>query len=80
MKNKEKNPLYVVKGNDIEQADNLFDMLVKKLNLEPVVDFFMMIFKMLIDQAQSYTAFLIIKELLDEFLKRVELFKRFSIV
>ena len=55
-------------------------MIVKKLNLEPVVDFFIMIFKMLFEQVQSYAAFVIIKDLFDDFMKRAELFKKFSIV
>ena len=80
MKAKEKNPLYVVKGDDVEIASNFFDMIVKKLNLEPVVDFFIMIFKMLFEQVQSYAAFVIVKDLFDDFMKRAELFKKFSIV
>jgi hypothetical protein len=80
MKAKNKNPLYVVKGDDIEVAENLFDMLIKKLNLEPVVDFFMEIFKMLFEQINSYQAFMVLKECFDEFMNRVELFRKFSIV
>lgn len=80
MKAKNKNPLYVVKGDDIEVAENLFDMLIKKLNLEPVVDFFMGIFKMLFEQINSYQAFMVLKELFDEFMNRVELFRKFSII
>lgn len=80
MKEKSKNPLYVVKGDQVETATNFLDMLVKKLNLEPFVEFMLSIFKMLMDYAQTYTTFLIIKNLLDEFMKRVELFRKYSII
>lgn len=80
MKAKNKNPLYVVKGDDVEPAKNFFDLLIKKLNLEPVFDFFMELFKTLFAQVNSYAGFIVIKEMFDEFMRKVELFKRFSII
>ena len=80
MKAKAQNPLYVVKGNDVHPAQNLLDLVVKKLNLEPVFDFFMEMFKMLFEQVQTYSAFVILKDLFDEFMARVDLFKKFSIL
>lgn len=80
MNAKNKNPLYVVKGDDVEPAKNFFDMLIKKLNLEPVFDFFMEFFKSLFEQVNSYAGFVVIKEMFDEFMRKMDLFKRFSII
>lgn len=80
MQAKSKNPLYVVKGDDIEPAKNFFDLLIKKLNLEPVFDFLMELFKSLFEQVSSYAGFIVIKELFDEFMRKAELFRRFAII
>lgn len=80
MKAKNKNPLYVVKGDDVEPAKNFIDLLVKKLNLEPAVEFLMELFKTLFNQVKTYAWFVIIKDMFDEFMRRIELFKRFSII
>lgn len=34
---KNKNPLYVVKGKEVQEAFGIFDLVVKKFNLEPVI-------------------------------------------
>ncbi|MBD65584.1 MAG: hypothetical protein CME62_10275 [Halobacteriovoraceae bacterium] len=80
MKNKKQNPLYVVKGDQVEQASNLIDMLVKKLNLEPVLEFLISMFKMLFEYAKTYPAFMVVKKMFDELMAKLELFKKFAIL
>lgn len=80
MKAKNTNPLYVVKGDEVQPAKNFFDLIVKKLNLEPVVEFFMELFKTLFEQVKTYAAFVLVKDMFDEFMRRADLFKRFSII
>lgn len=80
MKAKNTNPLYVVKGDEVQPAKNFFDLIVKKLNLEPVVEFFMELFKTLFEQVKTYSAFVIVKDMFDEFMRRADLFKRFAII
>jgi hypothetical protein len=65
---KKKNPLYVVtnKGKDIEQADGVWDALVKKFHLAPVIEFFQMIFDFLLAKVNSYAWFVVIKQKIDE--------------
>ena len=65
---KNKNPLYVVKGQNVEQAANLFDMLIKKLDLEPVMKFLQQMLAMLLEQVQSYPMFLIVKTMIDQWM------------
>lgn len=82
MKNKFKNPLYVVskKNKTVEEADGVLDLLVKKLGLEPVLEFLEMMIKVLLEQINSYPTFLAIKSTLDFLVSKMELFKRFSII
>jgi hypothetical protein len=76
---KNKNPLYVVKGKDIEEASGLFDLVVKKLNLQPVMDVFNSLLKMLLEQVKSYPTFVAIKELIDELIvKYFGMIKKFG--
>jgi len=69
-----RNPLYVVTndGKDVEPADNIFDALIKKLSLEPVVDFLKLIFQIIIDQVGGVVALDLIKGILDELVDSLE--------
>ena len=75
---KKKNPLYVVKGQNVEAADNFVDLVLKKLNLEPLISVLKNILDMLMEMVTSYSMFVAVKEFIDHIVKRIELFQRFS--
>jgi hypothetical protein len=68
---KQKNPLYVVKGQNVEQAKNFFDMLIKKLELEPVINFLQSMITMLLEQVKSYPTFVLVKNMIDQWMAQV---------
>jgi hypothetical protein len=70
MKAKSKNPLYVVKGKDVQEASNMFDMIVKKFNLEPLMLFVQNMLKMILENIKSYPTFVALKNFLDELIVR----------
>lgn len=53
---KSKNPLYVVKGKNVEPANGLFDLIVKKLNLTWLVSLLESAMVALAKEARSYKA------------------------
>lgn len=71
---KSKNPLYVVTndGKDVETATNLFDMLVKKLGLAPVIEIFKNMIEHLTHMTGNYGVFLFLQELIDNFVTTLE--------
>jgi hypothetical protein len=69
-KSKSKNPLYVVKGKDVQEASDVLDLIIKKLGLESVVQFLQSMLKMILENIKSYPTFLAMKTLLDEMLSR----------
>ncbi len=71
---KKTNPLYVVtnNGKDVEQAEGAFDLLVKKLGLEPAIKVLSNILELLLAQVKSYATFVAIKEFLDKLIAQVE--------
>ena len=76
---KHKNPLYVVKGKTVLEAQGLWDMLVKKFNLEPVITILMSVMKMLLEQVNSYPLLVMVKSIVDELMKKLtSLFDRFQ--
>ncbi len=78
---KTKNPLYVVKGKDVQEASSMLDLLIKKFNLEPLMTVLKNIFNLLLEQVENYAMFLVIKNFLDEILQKlVELGKKFGLV
>jgi hypothetical protein len=68
---KNKNPLYVVKGKNVEEAQGLFDLLIKKLDLEPVIKFITQMLQILLEQVKTYPAFITIKSLIDKWMAQV---------
>lgn len=79
-KSKAKNPLYVVKGKDVQEASDIVDLVIKKLGLEPVVQFLQTMLKMIIENVQSYPTFLAMKNFLDELMMRfLGVFKKFGL-
>jgi hypothetical protein len=69
-KNKSKNPLYVVKGKDVEEAHGVVDLIIKKFNLAPVISLLESVVKMLLAQVKDYPTFLAIKNIIDEFIEK----------
>ena len=67
---KNKNPLYVVKGKDVQEAKGIFDLVIQKMSLEPVIEFVQNILKMLLENIKTYPTFLAMKNLLDELVVR----------
>ncbi len=77
---KNKNPLYVVKGKEVQEAKDIFDLVIKKLNLEPVVQFLQNMLKLILENIKSYPTFVAMKNLLDELIVRYfGLIKKFGL-
>ncbi len=68
---KNKNPLYVVKGNNVQEAKNFFDLLVKKFNLEPALEIITNIMRMLLSQVTNYSGFVAVKAWFDDLISKV---------
>ncbi len=68
---KNKNPLYVVKGKNVMEAKNLFDLVLKKFNLEPAFEILNNILKLMLSQVTSYSAFVAVKTWFDNLMTSV---------
>ena len=68
---KNKNPLYVVKGNNVEQAKNFLDLIVKKFNLEPMIEVVTNILKLMLSQVTSYSGFVAVKAWFDGLVSKI---------
>ena len=77
---KNKNPLYVVKGKEVQEAFGIFDLVVKRFNLQPVIRVLDSIFKMLMEQVKSWETFIAVKKFIDEMMATtLAMGKRFGI-
>ena len=68
---KAKNPLYVVKGQNVEEVKNLLEMLLKKFDLEPALRMLEQLLSLLLSQVQSYPAFVVVKNVFDQWLAQL---------
>jgi hypothetical protein len=76
MSDNNKNPLYVVSKNgvDVEAANSLFDLLLKKTGLDQMIPMLENIMAILLSQVNSYPMFMEVKKIFDAiFEKMIEL-------
>ena len=69
-----KNPLYVVtnNGKDVEQAESVWDAVVKKMNLQPAIDLIWTLLELLAKQVNSYAALVWLQKELENINTRVD--------
>ena len=76
---KNKNPLYVVKGKTVQEAKNVFDLVIKKMNMEPVVQFLINLMKTLLEQVKTYPMLVAVNKMIEEIMaKAMPLFMKFA--
>lgn len=68
---KNKNPLYVVKGKDVQEASSMIDLVIKKLNLEPAINMMKNIFYLLLEQVENYAMYQAVVKFYNEMMERV---------
>lgn len=68
---KNKNPLYVVKGKDVLEANSLMDLVIKKFNLEPVITVMKNILNLLLSQVENYAWFQAVKKFYEEMMDKM---------
>jgi len=54
----------------VQEAKDIFDLVIKKLNLEPVIQFIQNILVMILENIKTYPTFIAMKNLLDELVAR----------
>lgn len=69
---KNKNPLYVVKGKDVEQASSLFDLVIKKFNLEPAITILKNVFNLLLKQVENFAMFQVVKKFIEDLIRKIQ--------
>ncbi len=70
---KSKNPLYVVSKNgvDVEAANNIVEMLLKKLNLDALIPVLNAIVDTLFQSVTSYPIFIEVKKVFDRIFEQI---------
>lgn len=68
---KNKNPLYVVKGKDVQEASSLMDLVIKKFNLEPAINILRNIFYLLLEQVENFAWFQAVTKFYNDMLQKI---------
>ena len=77
---KNTNPLYIVSKDNVQKAEGLVDYFVKRFNLEPAIEFLMSLIQILLDNVNSYSTFIALKNFVDLVVARIGLFKDFTLL
>jgi hypothetical protein len=79
---KENKIFYVVsqKNNVVSEAKGVVDFIVQKLNLQPLINLLKQIIAFILENISGYPAVVMCKKIVDEFLKKMQLFEKFGIV
>ncbi|HLW57318.1 MAG TPA: hypothetical protein VKY27_08030 [Bacteriovoracaceae bacterium] len=76
---KQKNPLYLVKGKTVHPTKSLWEYVVIKFNLRPILNILNQIFQFILEQVKDYPSFVTAKNFVDQFINRLhQLKERFS--
>jgi len=72
-KKKTTNPLYVVRKNgvDVEEANGLLELILKKTGLDKMLPILESFFAILLSQVQTYAVFMEVKKLYDKVFEKV---------
>ena len=70
---KSSNPLYVVRNNgvDVEAANSILDLILKKTGLDQLIPILENILQILLSQVTSYPMFLEVKKIYDAIFEKV---------
>lgn len=68
---KNKNPLYVVKGKDVQEASSMFDLVIKKFNLEPAINILKNLFYFLLEQVENFAMYQAVKKMIDDLVQKI---------
>jgi hypothetical protein len=68
---KNKNPLYVVKGKTVLEAQGVVDLILKKFNLEPALKILIKVANFLLEQVKDYPTLVVIKKLVDDLMEKI---------
>lgn len=72
---KQKNPLYLVKGQTVHPTKSLWEYVVLKFNLRPVISLLNKILHLVLEQVKDYPSFVVAKKFLGQLLERVHTLK-----
>lgn len=77
---KQKNPLYLVKGKTILPTQNIFEYVVERFNLKPLLQVIQNLMNFILEQVRDYPTFLMAKNFMDEISMSLNMLKkRFSL-
>jgi hypothetical protein len=77
---KSKNPLYVVKGQDVLEAKSFIDLLLKKWNIGPTWELLQNLINVLLEQINSYAYLEVINTYLNHLIESFQqLIKRLNL-
>lgn len=68
---KNKNPLYVVKGKDVEEASSLVDLVIKRFNLAPAINILRNIFLLLLEQVETFAWFQAVVKFYNDMIQKI---------
>lgn len=73
---KNKNPLYVIKGQDVHEASSVLDLMIKKFNLGAVYVVMKNIFFLLLELVENFAMYQAVKKIIDDY---IEKFKQMAV-
>ncbi len=68
---KTKNPLYVVKGKEVQEASSIMDLVIKRFNLEPAINILRNIFYLLLEQVENFAWFQAIVQFYNDMVQKI---------
>lgn len=77
---KQKNPLYLVKGKTVHPTGGVWEYLVLKFNLTPVLNILKNLLNYILEQVKDYPSFILAKNFINQIVDQLKFIKeRFAL-
>lgn len=63
---KQKNPLYLVKGKTVHPAQGVWDYVVLKFNLRPLINLLQQLVEFILEQVKDYPSFVMARNFINQ--------------
>ncbi|MFA5584208.1 MAG: hypothetical protein WDA09_08330 [Bacteriovoracaceae bacterium] len=76
---KQKNPLYLVKGKTVHPTQNIWEYVIEKFNLRPVINILFQLISFILEQVKDYPSFVFARQFIENVIEKIQgLRTRFS--
>ncbi|HLT22664.1 MAG TPA: hypothetical protein VKZ84_04445 [Bacteriovoracaceae bacterium] len=69
---KQKNPLYLVKGKTVHPTHTVWEYVIEKFNLRPVINILFQLISFILEQVKDYPSFVFARNFIENIIEKLQ--------